>query len=218
MAVIYDSIMEGAQLWPIDERRELILAVSEYMQFGMEPDLDTLSPFVAGAFMMIKPSLDSSKSAAENGSKGGKKRAENARNKGANKGDSKPTTKGACKGVSKGASKHPSKRNPSEEEEEEELKKPSADALGKESGRRFRKPTAAEVDAYIAERGYGGFTGQQFVDHYEANGWMVGRNRMRDWRAAVRTWQSKRSRGMPRGQPRPTLVDFGAYDLRSEEA
>ena len=36
-----------------------------------------------------------------------------------------------------------------------------------------------------------GVNAQRFIDYYESNGWMVGRNHMKDWRAAVRTWEQK---------------------------
>lgn len=52
-------------------------------------------------------------------------------------------------------------------------------------------PSPEEVQAYIEEQGHSGFTGQQFVDHYTANGWKVGRNPMKDWKAAVRTWAAR---------------------------
>lgn len=52
---------------------------------------------------------------------------------------------------------------------------------------RFTPPTAAEVAAYCAEKGYG-IDAERFVAYYESNGWRVGKNPMRDWRAAVRTW------------------------------
>jgi len=53
---------------------------------------------------------------------------------------------------------------------------------------RFSKPTLEEVSAYCQERS-NRIDAQQFVDYYEANGWKVGRNSMKDWRAAVRTWE-----------------------------
>ena len=52
----------------------------------------------------------------------------------------------------------------------------------------FVIPTVADVEAYCDEKGIFGFDAQKFVDYYTSNGWMVGRNRMKDWRAAVRTW------------------------------
>jgi hypothetical protein len=54
--------------------------------------------------------------------------------------------------------------------------------------RAFVKPTVQEVEAYVAERGSGIDAGH-WVDHYESNGWKVGKNSMKDWRAAVRTWE-----------------------------
>jgi hypothetical protein len=52
----------------------------------------------------------------------------------------------------------------------------------------FRPPTVAEVRAYCQERG-NSVDPEHFVDHYTANGWSVGKNKMRDWKAAVRNWE-----------------------------
>lgn len=56
--------------------------------------------------------------------------------------------------------------------------------------RRFRKPTLEEVQEYCTQRG-NRIDPQHFIDYYESNGWRVGRNPMKDWKAAVRTWESK---------------------------
>jgi hypothetical protein len=53
---------------------------------------------------------------------------------------------------------------------------------------RFKKPTMDEVSGYCQERG-NGLDPAKWLAHYEANGWKVGKNPMRDWRAAVRTWE-----------------------------
>ena len=55
---------------------------------------------------------------------------------------------------------------------------------------RFRPPTREEIAAYCAERGNNLDAGRIF-DHYESNGWMVGKNKMRDWKAAVRGWEGR---------------------------
>ena len=52
---------------------------------------------------------------------------------------------------------------------------------------KFIPPTVEEVEDYINERGYD-IDAHRFIDYYTANGWSVGRNKMRDWRAAVRNW------------------------------
>lgn len=56
---------------------------------------------------------------------------------------------------------------------------------------RFAPPTVDEVIAYATEKGYTGFNAEGFVGYYESNGWRVGRNPMKDWRAAVRNWHSR---------------------------
>lgn len=56
--------------------------------------------------------------------------------------------------------------------------------------KRFTPPTVDEVRAYCYERG-NGIDPQRFVDYYTSNGWMVGKNKMKDWKAAVRTWEKK---------------------------
>lgn len=53
---------------------------------------------------------------------------------------------------------------------------------------RFVPPTVEQVKAYCEERG-NTVDPQRFVDHYTANGWRVGKNAMKDWRASVRTWE-----------------------------
>ena len=60
------------------------------------------------------------------------------------------------------------------------------------SSKRFTPPTADEVSAYSDEIS-AGVDGQQFVDFYESKGWMIGKNKMKDWRAAVRTWKRSES-------------------------
>ena len=54
--------------------------------------------------------------------------------------------------------------------------------------RAFCPPTLAEVQAYCHDRG-DIIDAMKFVSYYESNGWMVGRNKMKDWKAAVRSWE-----------------------------
>jgi len=49
-------------------------------------------------------------------------------------------------------------------------------------------PTIEEVKAYCAERKKG-VDPKRWYNHYQANGWMVGKTKMKDWKAAVRTWE-----------------------------
>lgn len=57
-----------------------------------------------------------------------------------------------------------------------------------ESKERFAPPTLEEVRAYCQER-MNTVDPERFVDYYTSNGWKVGKNPMKDWKAAVRTWE-----------------------------
>lgn len=57
-----------------------------------------------------------------------------------------------------------------------------------EKSKRFIKPTVEEVRTYCQER-KNCVNAEKFVDYYESNGWKVGKNAMKDWKAAVRTWE-----------------------------
>lgn len=59
-------------------------------------------------------------------------------------------------------------------------------------GERFVKPTVEEIDAYCKER-RNSVDPRAFHDFYEAKGWMIGKNKMKDWEAAVRTWEKNSS-------------------------
>lgn len=63
--------------------------------------------------------------------------------------------------------------------------------IAKEKKSPFKKPTVVEIYDYacekLSDKDALAFT-EKFHAHYEANGWKVGRNQMKDWKAAVRTW------------------------------
>ena len=69
--------------------------------------------------------------------------------------------------------------------------------------KRFVPPTVDDVTAYCIER-CNSVDPQRFVDYYSSNGWMVGKNKMKDWKAAVRTWE-KNSTGNPKPQTGGTV-------------
>ena len=74
----------------------------------------------------------------------------------------------------------------------------------------FTKPTVEEVRAYCQQIGKM-IDCERFVDYYESKGWMIGKNHMKDWKAAVRNW----TRGhMWEGTTKPT---FTADEMEVEE-
>ena len=65
--------------------------------------------------------------------------------------------------------------------EDKEVKKESS---------RFAPPSLEDVRAYCSERN-NSVDPQRFIDFYESKGWMVGKNKMKDWKAAIRTWEQR---------------------------
>lgn len=60
---------------------------------------------------------------------------------------------------------------------------------------KFIKPTLEEVNQYCLERN-NNIDAEQFIDYYNSNGWKVGKNSMKDWKAAIRTWEKRSKEGM----------------------
>lgn len=70
------------------------------------------------------------------------------------------------------------------------------DSLYKRGSSHFQKPSLDDIRAYCISRG-NNVDPEQFLNFYESKGWMVGKTPMRDWRAAIRTWE-KRENDSPR--------------------
>jgi len=61
-----------------------------------------------------------------------------------------------------------------------------------QTAKRFTPPSLEDIQAYCSEMGYS-FDPQRFLDFYESKGWMVGKTKMKDWKAALRGWNSRQS-------------------------
>lgn len=71
----------------------------------------------------------------------------------------------------------------------------------------MKRPTLEEVQACIAERGYN-VDAELFMNHYESNGWKVGKNPMKSWRAALVTWQKRNANASTAPQFNPQTPNF----------
>ena len=92
----------------------------------------------------------------------------------------KPTSEGAASNDPKAAKKKPTRK-----------------------GKIFKPPTQDEVGEYARSIDYWSLNPDAFVDFYAAKGWVVGRSKMKDWRAAVRTWKQRdMADGKKTGRPR----------------
>lgn len=68
----------------------------------------------------------------------------------------------------------------------------------KKSDKRFSPPTLEEVKARIVEMGYTRTDPERFINFYESKGWMVGKNKMKDWKAALANWNKDDNNGNKR--------------------
>jgi hypothetical protein len=68
------------------------------------------------------------------------------------------------------------------------------------------KPTFDEVQFYCLSR-RNGIDPAAFIDYYDSVGWMVGKKKMKDWQAAVRTWERNRKPAIPKNAVLENLND-----------
>lgn len=87
-------------------------------------------------------------------------------------------------------------REQSIEKREQNIKKEKKEIIKEKNSptaqttKKFVKPTVDEVEAYCIERN-NNVDAEAFVDFYDSKGWLIGKNPMKDWKAAVRTWERK---------------------------
>ena len=182
--VLYDDEYDYIKLLSFEERGKLLTAIYEYRLFG---ETNTkLSESGLMLFQFVKNHIDrdtqkyneicekrrvygamsTSKHKQVDASISKHKQASEADNDNVNDNDSDNDT-----------------------DNDTELPKGNREEIHKEEKRkRFLPPSLDEVREYCYER-QNNVNASQFVDFYTANGWKVGKNSMKDWKAAVRTWE-----------------------------
>jgi len=74
----------------------------------------------------------------------------------------------------------------------------------------FIKPSIVEIKTYMTEIGMADVSDKWF-DYYESNGWLVGKNKMKNWRAAVRTWKNN---NLSNNVTTPQVINRKVFNLR----
>ena len=91
--------------------------------------------------------------------------------------------------------------------------------------KRFEKPTLSQITQYCLERN-NNVNAEQFYDYYESNGWKVGKNAMKDWKACVRTWErngydkpikKKKNKQDALNDMRDLMNEYGGVNEQSNE-
>ena len=86
----------------------------------------------------------------------------------------------------------------------------------KKRERRFTPPSLSEIKEYCQQRAsdsHPAVNPEKFRDYYEANGWKVGKNPMKDWKAAVRTWE-QREKNPAREPPKKQKSEYFNFNQR----
>lgn len=73
----------------------------------------------------------------------------------------------------------------------------------KKGAAKFQKPSLEEIEEYCRQR-QNSVDAVTFFNHYESNGWMVGKTHMKDWKAAIRTWERRQEKEGNRRQSAPS--------------
>lgn len=182
--VFYASWWNAIKNLKEDVRWDVLTAIMEY---GLHGVLVENQGRITRAFIeMAKPNIDANKEryelAIKNGRKGGAPMG-NRNNRYCEK-YNQSTTK-----VQPGTTQYNlnvnDNVNVNENDNDNALKKEN---LEKKESPFFKKPTVEEVRAYVLVKGYT-VDAENFVNFYESKGWMIGKNKMKNWRAAVATWQ-----------------------------
>jgi hypothetical protein len=86
------------------------------------------------------------------------------------------------------------------------------DLIEKKKVARFQKPTIEQLKEYMSEQGMNDIA-ENWLNHYEANGWMVGKVKMKDWKASVRTWKTNQKNN----SATPQVVHKKVFNLSDYE-
>lgn len=209
--VFYKSFYDGIKCLPPEEQIKAYNMVFEYAFNGTEPAEQSLANV---AFTLIKPQIDANIRRMENGKKGGRPKKETTGYE-----TEKPMVF-----------------------ENEEIKKPMVSESGEsekpnvnvndnvnannnvnkkestEKSKRFSPPTLDDVKAYVKEKDLN-VDPERFIDYYTSNGWMVGKNKMKDWKAAARSWNrgqrlEETAKGTRQGVAAKTKNSFNNFNQR----
>ena len=193
--VFYKSFLDAIELLPEGEQLKAFKLIAHYGANGELPEGEqTLANAI---FLMAKPNIDATKEKRSNGKKGGR--------------PSKDTEKPVV--IENENHSYEDEKTMVSENENHRLSKPESNVdvnvnvngnvnvnadvnvngdveskKGAKTNSRFTPPTREEAAAYVKEQGLTRVDLDKFFDYYQSNGWKVGKNSMKDWRATLRNW------------------------------
>lgn len=201
--IFYRSFANAIKRLPPDEQLRALWAIIDYGLDGAEPECDGLYMV---AYEMAKPQIDANVKRKINGAKGGKPKTYGYETV-------KPmVTENETYGYEtvKPNVKEKVKVNVKVKEKEKEKEKDNREV-------HFVPPTLENVRGYCREHGYN-VDAERFIDFYSSKGWMIGKNRMKDWKAAVRNWaRQEKKQGNPCAQQGTKFNNFPQREYDFDE-
>ena len=167
---------------PRDAADELAVALVRFGCFGEEPDFE--NPYLAALFNMAREDIGYSLKKRSNGAKGGRPRNHGSEvDSDVVSETEKPESEEVSDVVSEnGKPKQTNSTN-------------STNSTNKgKGGARMARPTLAEVQAYIVEKGYR-VDAEAFMAYYDSVGWRIGNKPMKSWKSALTTWERRDNPG-----------------------
>lgn len=196
--VLYTDYQEQLELLSMEQRGALLTAIMAYAADKALPDMDGVTKM---AFSFIRANMDRDREKYEKtiearraaGRSGGLTKAANVKAKLANASKAKQALANLHDNVNDNVNVNVNVNDI---------------GIGHTTKKKFTPPTREQVQEYIQERGYN-VDADRFVDFYTSKGWMIGKNPMKDWKAAVRTWS--------RGKRETKVSKFTSYPQREYE-
>lgn len=185
---------------PPEQYKNVVTQMRQYVELSREPE--ELQPIERMAFEALRPFMDENIKTYQrkidaqhaNGSKGGRPK--------------KPKEPKETHGFSEkpnethGAPKY-KVQSSKDTDSIESIERDACASPSPRKSARFHPPEIEEVRAYFAEKGGSDAQAQRFMDFYTSNGWKVGRNQMKSWKAAASGWIARdREKQSPANLPR----------------
>lgn len=188
--VFYRSFFEAVEDLPPEDFKQAVTAI---MRYALDGTADDVKGVAKSILIMARPQIDKNNKRYENGTRGGRK-----------PNDNQTITKAEPKCISP-------KPNVNVNDNVNDIKE---NTLKSVKEKRFAPPTPENVREYCREKGLS-VDADRFVDFYESKNWYVGKNKMKDWKAAVRNWaRSQRQESTAKGaeKPRNRFANFQQRD------
>lgn len=199
--VFYRSFYEGLAYLPAEDQLATYKAIMDYAFYGTIPEAGGV---VMAMFMLAKAQIDANEKRRSDGNKGGRPSKKPVVTETETSGYEvseieKPLV------IESETSGYEKTENPKPNVNVNTNANANVNANGnvnvngevqKGKRQRFTPPTPEQVAEYCRER-KNTVDPNKFFDYYTANGWKVGKNSMKDWKAAVRTWESNNKDSPP---------------------